>query len=171
MPLAPSLTPGRREETMWRFLLAVLTAMLALGGMAASAQDSLQISSNGSDIATLDPHRASATADKVLIGWMFGGLVRFPPGSADPKDLEPDLAERWETSSDGKTWTFYLRKGVKFHGKWGELTADDVVYSLTRAGDPKRSTFASDFSVIDHITKVDDLTVRIALKYPEASFL
>src|SRR5882672_8711555 len=123
---------------MKRSLLAVLTsAMLALGGIAARAQDStLQISS---DIATLDPHRASATTDKVLIGWMYSGLARFPPGSADPKDLEPDLAERWESSPDGKTWTFFLRKGVKFHGNWGELNADDVVYSLTRAGDPKRS--------------------------------
>ena len=159
---------------MQRFLLAVLTssAMLVLGGSTAKAQDStLQISSGGSDIATLDPHRASATTDKVLVGWMYSGLVRFPPGSADPKDLEPDLAQRWETSSDGKTWTFFLRKGVKFHGSWGELNADDVVYSLTRAADPKRSTFATDFSVIESITKVDDLTVRIVLKYPEANFL
>ena len=98
---------------MWRFLPAVLTsAMLALSSIAARAQDSLQISSNGSDIATLDPHRASATTDKVLIGWMYSGLARFPPGSADPKDLEPDLAEHWETSSDGKTWTFHTRPGA-----------------------------------------------------------
>src|SRR4051794_24511798 len=159
---------------MWRFSFAVLTAsaLLALGDVPALAQDStLQISAIGSDIGTLDPHRASATTDKILIGWIYNGLVRFAPGSADPKDLEPDLAERWETSSDGKTWTFFLRQGVKFHGNWGELKADDVVYSLTRAGDPQRSTFASDFSVIESITKVDDLTVRIVLKYPEASFL
>jgi peptide/nickel transport system substrate-binding protein len=154
---------------LWLLLAA---AMLSLGGgvTAAQAQESiLQISAGGSDIATLDPHRATTNTDKALVGLIYNGLVRFTPGSADPKDLEPDLAERWE--ADGKTWTFFLRKGVKFHGNWGELTADDVVYSLTRAGDARRSTFAADFSAIESITKVDDYTVRIALKYPDANFL
>lgn len=149
-------------------------AMLMLGGAIAStaAQEKvLQISSGGTDIATLDAHRASATTDKALVGWMYNGLVRFPPGSADPKDLEPDLAERWETSADRKTWTFFLRKGVKFHDNWGELTSDDVVYSLKRAADAKSSTFAANFASIDTIEKVDDFTVRITLKYPDANFL
>lgn len=149
-------------------------AMLMLGGAFAStaAQEKvLQISSGGTDIATLDAHRASATTDKALVGWMYNGLVRFPPGSADPKDLEPDLAERWETSPDRKTWTFFLRKGVKFHDNWGELTADDIVYSLKRAADAKSSTFAANFASIDNIEKVDDYTVRITLKYPDANFL
>jgi peptide/nickel transport system substrate-binding protein len=154
--------------------LLLATAMLSLGGgvTAAQAQESiLQISAGGSDIATLDPHRATTNTDKALVGLIYNGLVRLTPGSADPKDLEPDLAERWESSADGKTWTFFLREGVKFHGNWGELTADDVVYSLTRAGDARRSTFAADFSAIESITKVDDYTVRIALKYPDANFL
>ncbi|KAB0269218.1 ABC transporter substrate-binding protein [Microvirga brassicacearum] len=151
---------------------SVVVAFMVGGAAAAQAQESvLQISSGGTDIATLDAHRASATTDKSLIGWMYNGLVRFPPGSADPKDLEPDLAERWETSADGKTWTFYLRKGVKFHGAYGELTADDVVYSLKRAGDESRSTFAANFSGIEDVAKVDDYTVRVTLKYPDASFL
>jgi peptide/nickel transport system substrate-binding protein len=156
------------------FAVAVATAaMLASSHLssAAAQENVLQISAGGTDISTLDAHRATATTDKALVGWMYNGLVRFPPGSADPKDLEPDLAERWETSPDGKTWTFYLRKGVKFHGEWGELTADDVVYSLKRAADPKRSTFAANFSVIADVSKVDDYTVRITLKYPDASFL
>lgn len=152
---------------------ASLIALLSWGTMSgATAEESvLQISSGGTDISTLDAHRATATTDKSLIGWMYNGLVRFPPGSADPKDLEPDLAERWETSSDGKTWTFFLRKGVKFHGDWGELTADDVVYSLKRAADKNSSTFAANFSGIESVEKVDDYTVRITLKYPDASFL
>lgn len=147
--------------------------MFALGVATAAAADEkvLQISAGGTDIATLDPHRASATTDKALIGWMFNGLVRFPPGSADPKDIEGDLAERWEASPDSKTWTFYLRKGVKFHGNRGELTADDVVYSLARSADPKRSTFAPDFAGVESVTRVDDATVKIALKYADPNFL
>src|SRR5438445_11593012 len=152
--------------------LAVAVLLLGAGSTAVRAQESvLQTSSGGSDIATLDAHRASTTTDMVLVGWIYNGLVRFAPGSADPRDLEPDLAERWQTSPDGKTWTFFLRKGAKVHGDWGELTADDVVYSLTRAADAKRSTFASDFAAIESIAKVDDLAVRIALKYPDVNFL
>ena len=43
-------------------------------------------------------------------------------------------------------WTFHLRRGVAFHHGYGELTADDVVYSLRRAADPQRSNFASDYA-------------------------
>jgi peptide/nickel transport system substrate-binding protein len=140
--------------------------------MTAAAEESvLQVGSSSGDVSTLDPHRTSATGDVTLIGWMYNALVRFKPGSADPKDLEPDLAERWDTSADGKVWTFYLRKDVKFQGDWGPLSADDVVYSLTRAADPKRSNFSSDFAGVESVTKLDDATVRITLKYPDVSFL
>ncbi|NPU66335.1 polyamine ABC transporter substrate-binding protein [Bradyrhizobium sp. 83012] len=131
----------------------------------------LQIGAGGSDVTTLDPHRATTSTDKPLIGLMFNGLVRFRPGSADPKDLEPDLAERWETSADGRVLTFFIRKGVKFHGNWGTLTADDVVYSLTRAADPSRSSFAADFGPVESIAKLDEYTVRIVLKYPDPNVL
>ena len=139
--------------------------------VAGSAQETLLRVAGDGDISTLDAHRASATSDKTLVGWIYNGLVRFKPGSSDPKDLEPDLAERWETSADGKIWTFHLRPGVKFQGDWGMLSADDVVYSLQRSADPKRSTFSSDFSAIETVEKVDDLTVRITLKYADVNFL
>jgi peptide/nickel transport system substrate-binding protein len=146
-------------------LLATLSPSLSVAQEAA-----LRVALDG-DISMLDAHRASATTDKSLVGWMYNGLVRFKPGSADPKDLEPDLAERWETSSDGKIWTFHLRNGVKFHGDWGTLSADDVVYSLQRSADPKRSTFSADFAGVDKVEKLDDMTVRITLKYPDVNFL
>lgn len=160
-------------------ILTVMAAALIGIGMgsactAAFAQDArplLRISSGATDNATFDPVRATSTVDKGVVSEMFNGLVRFPPGSADPKTMEPDLAERWETSADGKVWTFHLRHGVKFHGDFGELKAEDVVFSLQRAGDPKRSSFAAGYAVVDKVEAVDDYTVKVTLKYPDPGFL
>jgi len=56
----------------------------------------------------------------------------------DPKtgEAKPGLATKWEMSPDGKTFTFWLRQGVQFSEGWGELTAEDVKYSLERLIDP-----------------------------------
>jgi len=155
---------------VWARIVCLL-AVLWLSVPAMAEDSVLQVGSGSGDVSTLDPHRSSATGDMTLIGWIYNGLVRFKPGSADPRDIEPDLAERWEVSTDGKAWTFHLRHGVKFQGDWGDLTADDVVYSLDRAADPKRSTFSSDFASVESVTKLDDYTVRVALKYPDVNFL
>ena len=146
----------------------MLAACLPAAGQAQEAV--LRVAADG-DVSTLDAHRASATSDKSVVGWIYNALVRFKPGSADPKDIEPDLAERWEQSPDGRVWTFHLRKDVRFQGDWGTLSADDVVYSLQRSADPKRSTFSSDFAAIEKVEKLDDLTVRVSLKYPDVNFL
>src|SRR3546814_8861696 len=133
----------------------------------AEAATTLRVAINAPDVANLVPHRAIATADKSLVGWMFNGLVRFPPGSANPAEIEPDLAESWTVSDDGLVWTFKLRQGVKFHGDWGVLTAEDVVYSLERAADKERSSFAGTYEGFEEITAVDSLTVRIELRSEE----
>jgi peptide/nickel transport system substrate-binding protein len=157
---------------MKTYVMMLAGLMLACGLSGAGAADGvvLRVAANG-DVATLDAHRASSTNDKTVVGWIYSGLVRFKPGSADPKDIEPDLAERWENSEGGKVWTFHLRKDVRFHGDWGVLTADDVVYSLQRSADPKRSTFSADFVSVDTIEKLDDLTVKVTLNYPDVNFL
>jgi peptide/nickel transport system substrate-binding protein len=153
-------------------LLGGLIAAFILICMPAFAQDQvLRIAVDSSDISGLDPHRASATVDTGPIGWMFNGLVRFPPGSADPAELEPDLAESWKSSEDGTEWVFKLRPGVEFHGDWGVLTAEDVVYSLKRAKDPGRSSFAASYAAFKTIEALDDLTVRIVLDHPVPGFL
>src|SRR5262249_47139709 len=96
--------------------------------------------------------------------WIFHGLGRFPLGSPDPATLEPDLGEKWEASEDGRTWPSHLRHGVQFHGGFGELTADDVVFSLKKAGDAKTSAFASELRPFQTFEAVDPYTVRLALK-------
>jgi peptide/nickel transport system substrate-binding protein len=154
---------------MKRLLLA--TAILLAPFASARAETVLNVGMAAADVGQIDPHRATSTQDKPVVSWMFNGLVRFAPGSASLESIEPDLAESWDKSADGKTWVFHLRKGVKFHGDWGELTAEDVVYSLKRAGDAKTSSFAADYAVVDSIEAVDPLTVKIVLKKPVPAFL
>ena len=151
-------------------LACVLAAALA-AGEARAEKTVLNVGMAAIDAGRLDPHLSSTTPDKALFGWMFNGLVRFKPGTMNPELLEPDLAESWTSTEDGKQWTFKLRHGVECHHGYGELTADDIVYSLARAGDPKRSAFSSDFKDFDKVEAIDKYTVRISLKNPVPSLL
>ena len=147
-------------------LLATSLAVAALVGSAPAQAEktTLTVGIAAQDVGQLDPHFAVSTIDRIVAAWMFNGLVRFPPGSVDPARLEPDLAESWESSPDGRTWTFHLRHGVQWQGGLGEVTADDVVFSLKKAGDSKTSAFASELRPVQTIEAVDPYTVRLVLK-------
>ena len=81
---------------------------------------------------SLDPHLSSAYSSFAVLANVVEGLTTF---DNDIK-LSPDLAESWEQSADGLTWTFKIRQGVKFsNGR--ELTSDDVLFSFQRIIDPK----------------------------------
>ena len=149
---------------------ALLGAGVMVASLAQAQAQTLQVGIGTSDIQTLDLHRATGF-DSMLLSQVFNGLVRFPPGSADPSALAPDLAERWEESADHLSWTFHLRRGVQFHHGYGELHADDVVYSLMRASDPKQSSQAAAFEPFSKVEALDPNTVRITLKRPTPGFL
>ena len=152
-----------RERTM-RTCVKLATALAISTAVAPtlSAQE-LNIAMRSASAGPLDPHVSTASGDKVAFAMMFNGLVRFKPGSMTPADIEPDLAESWTVSNDGLTWTFKLREGVKFHGDYGMLTANDVVYSLQRAANPDLSSVSSDYKSFESITALDDMTVEIKL--------
>ena len=85
----------------------------------------------------------------------------------------PDLAENWEVSEDGLTYTFVLRQGVKFHDG-APFTADDVVASFERILNPPEGIvipIKADLGMVDSIEKIDDLTVQLNLSSPRAYFL
>ncbi|MFC7476332.1 ABC transporter substrate-binding protein [Dankookia sp. GCM10030260] len=157
---------------MMKALRAALLGMaLAIGLPSGSQAQTLRVGMAAQDVGRLDPHFATSTIDRVAVGWMFNGLVRFPPGSIDPAAIEPDLAERWESGADGRTWTFFLRRGVQFHGGFGELTADDVVFSLRKSAAAATSAFSADFRAFESVEAVDPYTVRIVLRENVPSLL
>ena len=88
---------------------------------------------NTAEPESLDPAIIVAQVDERVVEGLFEGLTRLEPVKAR---AVPGLAERWEISPDGKTYTFHLRTNLVW--STGEpITADDVVYSWIRALDPK----------------------------------
>jgi peptide/nickel transport system substrate-binding protein len=149
----------------------VIGALLLTVVAPAQAQKVLNVGMAAADLGSLDPHRSATTPDKAIIGWMFNGLVRFKPGTMNPEAIEPDLAQSWDVSADELTWTFHLRKGVQCNNGYGELGADDVVFSLKRASDPKISSFSSDYADVASIEAPDAATVQIKFKRRPPSVL
>ncbi len=116
----------------------------------------------------LDPTSAAAGAiDSVLYSNVFEGLTRFGPDGS----VNPGLAESWTISDDGKTYTFKLHSGVKFHDGT-DMTAEDVKFSLDRArSDDSQNAQKALFAGIESIEAVDPQTVKVTLKAPNGSFL
>lgn len=125
---------------------------------------------------TLDPHRSSAKWENIVIADMIVGLMTITPD----REVIPGVAESWETSDDGLTWTFKLRDSVWSDGE--PVTAEDFVYAFRRIQNPE---IASQYSSLLYIVKnaaqvnsgelppeelgvraIDDKTFEITLEEP-----
>ncbi|MBI2886833.1 MAG: ABC transporter substrate-binding protein [Chloroflexi bacterium] len=123
------------------------------------------------DPPSFDLHQESTTGMQHITAPAYDGLVMYDP--MDPKSIVPDLAERWELTPDGRTYTFSLRKGVKFHNG-NPFTAQDVKFSLDRMRDPPqgvRSPRRGVFEAVEKVEMVDDYAVKVQLKRPNSSLL
>jgi ABC-type transport system substrate-binding protein len=134
------------------------------------------------DIATLDPQIGYDWQNWSMIKSVFSRLMDYKPGTSE---LVPSLAESFEVSPDGLTYTFKLRKGVKFsNGR--EVVASDVKYSIERAVNPKTQGPGAGFfaaikghedmtagkaETLAGIETPDDHTVVFKLSRPDATFL
>src|SRR5882672_7349369 len=111
---------------------------------------------------TLDPILEGRPGNAVYQAVMWDSLVGF---DLEKGGIGPGVAERWERSADGKVWTFYLRKGLKFHNG-DPVTGHDVKFSLERIMSPESisSGAAALRRAVGSIEVQDDHTVRIATK-------
>lgn len=134
------------------------------------------------DVSTLDPAIGYDWQNWSMIKSLFGRLLDYEPGTTE---LKPDLAESYEISEDGLTYTFKLRPGIKFHNG-RTVTAEDVKYSYERMLNPKTKSPGQGFYTsikgfqefvdgktqeVSGIKVIDPSTVKIELTKPEASFL
>ncbi|NDR57352.1 ABC transporter substrate-binding protein [Aliiruegeria sabulilitoris] len=111
--------------------LSVALGTTALTAFAETPPNMLVIANRIDDITTLDPAESFEFAGSDVIRNVYGKLVNFDPMDLDA-GYQPDLAESWEVSEDGKSITFTMREGVTFHSG-NPVTAADAEYSLRRA--------------------------------------
>lgn len=119
-----------------------------------------------SEIVTLDPARIDQVLQFQIASNVLSGLTHID----DELIAQADIAEGWETSSDGLHYTFKLRKGVSFHNG-DPFTADDVLFTYERSKDPEQSIHSKNLANVASVEKLNDLEVRFTLKKPQASFL
>jgi peptide/nickel transport system substrate-binding protein len=116
----------------------------------------------------LDPARISiGRIAGELLSNLFSALVQFD----EDLNIQPDLAERWDISDDGLTYTFHIREGLKFHNG-DPLTANDFVYTYNRTLDPTlASPHANKLKTITKAEATDDKTFVLTFSAPFAPFL
>ncbi len=116
----------------------------------------------------LDPTAStSQEIPRMLYDNVLQGLVKFN----EKGEIVPALAARWEGSPSGLTWTFYLRKGVRFHDG-SPFTAEDVLFKFRRAKDPRSGhTHPEYYQDIGSVEAKDPYTVVFRLRQPNQDFL
>jgi peptide/nickel transport system substrate-binding protein len=175
-----------------RLLAAVLALMITAsagsGARATTSSGGTFVFGTDADPIVLDPTLAGDVNAARIGNQMFENLVDLAPGTTR---VVPKLASNWRTSKDGRTWTFFLRRGVKFHDgtplnaaavcfnfeRWygfaGSLQGAAYYWAITFGGfrNPERGSPGPDKSIYRGCERVGDLTVRLRLAHPTTSFL
>lgn len=141
------------------------------------------VRNNGSEPASLDPHKVESNVEFNLISDMFDGLVAVKPDGS----IEPRLAASWE-NKDNTVWTFHLRPGITW-SDGSAITAQDVVWSWQRLVSVQTASPYSSYLGNMHVANavdiaqgkkdpamlgvkaLDDSTLEISLTQPTAAFL
>ncbi len=156
-----------RNYVRFTIMLILLAGLIVpMSGMAAQEERVLVVG-HAESTDSLDPARAFTPTSSMIHQAVYDTLVTFPPDSVDR--IVPELAESWEVSDDGLTYTFYLRQDVVF-STGNPMTADDVVFSFMRA---KNITGNPSFlaETIESVEAIDDYTVAIHLSEPDPALL
>ncbi|MBI2907930.1 MAG: ABC transporter substrate-binding protein [Chloroflexi bacterium] len=121
-----------------------------------------------------DPMLSPTIALFAIVGGIYSGILQHDPTPGKNENIIADLAEKWVISPDGKVYTFYFRKGVKWHdGK--PFTAEDARYTYDRIKNPPPKLIPpSRQSLLEGVDKIetpDENTLKITLTDPSAVFL
>ena len=182
-----------KPQTRTRFTLSLLTAGILCASTttwAANVPAGTQLAdkqelvrNNGSEPASLDPHKVESDVEFNIISDLFDGLVSVSPAG----ETQPRLAEKWE-NKDNTVWTFHLRPGIT----WSDgtpITAEDIVWSWQRLVDPKTASpyasYPGSMRIVNGtdiaegkkapeslgVKAINDSTLEVTLTQPNAAFL
>ena len=182
-----------KPQTRTHFTLSLLTAGILCASTAtwaANVPAGTQLAdkqelvrNNGSEPASLDPHKVESDVEFNIISDLFDGLVSVSPAG----EIQPRLAEKWE-NKDNTVWTFHLRPGIT----WSDgtpITAEDIVWSGQRLVDPKTASpyasYPGSMRIVNGtdiaegkkapeslgVKAINDTTLEVTLKQPNAAFL
>jgi len=164
----------------WFLFNPITVSEAPLSGLSPVGGGTLRLFGSAPD--TLDPALVEDVVSAEYVVEIFGGLTALD----GQLQVVPDLAERWEVSADGRSYTFFLRENACFqNGR--RVTADDVKYSLERACDPQLGStvapvylgdivgvgekLAGQATEVHGVEVLDERTVRITIDEPKAYFL
>ncbi|HHG8781030.1 ABC transporter substrate-binding protein [Enterobacter hormaechei] len=182
-----------KPKTRTHFTLSLLTAGILCASTAtwaANVPAGTQLAdkqelvrNNGSEPASLDPHKVESDVEFNIISDLFDGLVSVSPAG----EIQPRLAEKWE-NKDNTVWTFHLRPGIT----WSDgtpITAEDIVWSWQRLVDPKTASpyasYPGSMRIVNGadiaegkkapeslgVKAINDTTLEVTLTQPNAAFL
>lgn len=178
-----------RRFSVVSLVIVLLVGLVGCGGASPKSQPSvprggeIRWSIVGvKDLDSLDPALAGEQQSIIVMNLIFGGLLRLD----EDLRIQPDGAETWDVSDDGKTYTFHLRDNLKF-ADGTPVTAEDFVFSINRALAPSTGSYSAP-SHLKHIVgaadvidgkadaaagvrAIDDKTLQIELDRPLAYFL
>jgi len=157
------------------FMVLLFAVILILGTIGIASAKGILVYGSSGDASRLDPGDVTDGESIQRMDNIFEGLVEFEAGTTE---IEPCLATSWEASIDGTEIVFKLREGVKFHDGT-DFNADAVVFSFARQYDLNHpyhqygewAYWGYMFSDIEEMIKIDDYTVKLVLKRPNASIM
>ncbi|MCI2293698.1 ABC transporter substrate-binding protein [Enterobacter sp. I4] len=160
---------------------AAWAASVPAGTQLADKQELVR--NNGSEPASLDPHKVESDVEFNIISDLFDGLVSVSPAG----EIQPRLAEKWE-NKDNTVWTFHLRPGITW-SDGSAITAEDIVWSWQRLVDPKTASpyasYPGSMRIVNGtdiaegkkapaslgVKAINDSTLEVTLTQPNAAFL
>jgi len=163
---------NRRNIPFWVVLTFILFSLIGLPSIGMTKEAGVMKVAIGMNPIRLDPPNATGASDMIINSHIFERLVQVQfNDKTKSRDYVPVLAERWQASPDKKVWTFFLRKGVKFHDGT-PFNAEAVKVNVERLIGPQPQMMSKDYMMLlARVEVVDEYTVRFHCKVAAAPFL
>jgi len=158
-----------RRQALAGLMASPLLAALPAMGFERTANGNVIVFGGSQAIPVLDPHVRYDWSTRMVQQAVYDALFKY---EGNPAQVVPWLVQSWESSADGKVWTFKLVEGVKFNNG-DPLDAEAVRYSFERALKLNKGVawMLKDFLAPEDVTVLDAHTVRFSLKAPYAPFM